>query len=611
LNHRSDGIRRRLFIKAALASLALDATAESAGFQDSLAPLPLNKVKAGGLIGDRIQAICRGNLLKLDIDGDFLAPFLDKDHSWRVPGGFVGLGTTTDALVRFAYYTGDPELLALKQRALKGIARAQESDGYIGINPPARRIREVWDVHELNYLVYGLVTDYRLFGSEKSLAIARRAADYMVDRMSGKMPRAVNDSEIHMALVITGFDRTMLAIYAATGDRRYLDILRDVGLAAWDLDIVEGRKKPYYGHMYAFLARSLAQLELYHRTGDKRLLNQTMKAVDFLRKRNGLLVTGSGNNIECWSSDQSSTGESTETCATAYLIRILDQLQRMYADPGLGDMMERAIYNALFAAMSPDGRRLRYWTPFEGPRQFYGHDFMCCPGNLRRIVSELPGMIYYRQARGGITVNLYTASTATIGVPHAGDVTVRQETDYPASGSVILQIDPSQPGVSFPVSLRIPRWCRNASISVNGKPVPVNGPGYAEIRRKWRLGDRIELSLDMPWRFVRGAQTQEGRAAVLRGPLLYCLNPDLNPAIGGLDLKQIVLDSDNQPRKHGTACEIGAWTSLREGPPDLKLVLTEFPDPGGRATYFVARRDAGLVPDELLQTHDEQTSQRF
>ena len=594
-------MNRRLFIETALASLALDATAEPGGFQDSLLPLPLNQVKAGGIIQDRIQAICRGNLLKLDFDGDFLKPFLDKSHSAHVPGGFVGLGTTTDALVRFAYYTGDPELLALKQRVLAGIASAQEPDGYIGFNPPARRIREVWDVHELHYIVYGLLTDYRLFGSGKSLAIARRAADYLVEGIAGKMPGAVNDSDIYMSLVITGFDRTMLAMYAATGDRRYLDILRDVGLASWNLDIVEGRQKPYYGHMYAYLARSLAQLELYHRTGDKQMLNQTTKALDFLRKQHGLLVTGSGNKIECWSSDQSSTGESTETCATAYLIRILDQLQRMNGDSLFGDMMERAIYNALFAAMSPDGRRLRYWTPFEGPREYYSHDFMCCPGNLRRIVSELPGMIYYRQARGGIAVNLYTPSTAIISVPHAGDVTIRQETGYPASGSVVLRIDPSQPGVSFPVSLRIPHWCRSASISVNGKAVPVHGPiastrGYAEVRRKWRAGDHIELSLDMPWRFVRGARTQEGRAAVLRGPVLYCLNPDRNPATRGLDLKQIVLDSDNP------GPEFSAWSSsAREGPPDLKLVLTEFPDPGGRATYFLTKRAAGLVPDELLE----------
>ena len=588
-------VDRRLFLQTALASLASAGQAKPTGFQDSLLPVPLNRIQVGGLIGDRIQAIWRGNLLKLDIDKDFLKPFLEKDYSRRVPGGFIGLGTTTDAVVRLAYHTGDSELFALKQRLLEGIARAQEPDGYIGFNPPARRIREAWDVHELHYIVYGLVTDYRLFGSRQSLAIARRAADYLVEGLAGKIPGAVNDRDIHLAMVITGFDRSMLAIYAATGDRRYLDILRDVGLANWNLDIVEGREKPYYGHVYAYLARSLAQLELYHRTGDQRLLNQTTKAIDFLRKRNGLLVTGSGNKVECWSSDQSSTGESTETCATAYLIRILDQLHRMYADPLYGDMMERAIYNALFAAISPDGRKLRYWIPFEGPRQFYRYDSMCCPGNLRRIVSELPGMIYYRQARGGIAVNLYTASSATLAVPHAGDVTVRQETNYPASGIVLLHIDPAKPGASFPISLRIPRWCRNASLSVNGKPAPVGGPGYAAINRPWRQGDRIELNLDMPWRLVRGTATQQGRAALLRGPQLFCLNPDRNPSLAGLELKQIVLDSD---RLGG---EPGAWSSpTRQGPPDLKLVLHEFTDPGGQATYFLTKRDTTIVADELL-----------
>ena len=87
---------------------------------------------------------------------------------------------------------------------------------------------------------------------------------------------------------------------------------------------------------------------------------------------------------------------------------------RLEGDLRYGDLIERSIYNALFAAQDPAGRRIRNCTPFEGPRQYYGSDGFCCPGNYRRIVAELPEMVYYRTQAGGIAVNLFTESKKTI-----------------------------------------------------------------------------------------------------------------------------------------------------------------------------------------------------
>lgn len=578
------------------------------GVEDPFKSLPVGDVRVSGLLGDRMQSVWKGNILSLKVDRDCLQPFLNKDGK-TVPDGFVGLGTFTDSLVRFAKYTGDSSLMALKNHVIDTTIRSQDADGYIGFNPPAKRIREAWDIHELNYIVYGLTTNYLLFNHQPSLTAARKAADYMVQGLSGKLPGAVDDSNIYLGLVVTGFDRTMLRLYQVTADKRYLDILDDVGLKTWNLDIVQGRTPPYYGHMYAYLARSLAQLELFHLTGDLRLLAQTDKAIDFLRNSHGLLVSGSGNKIECWYSDQSGAGQITESCATAYLVRTLDQLNRMRADARYGDMMERAIYNSLFAAISPDGRNLRYWTPVQGQREYYPKDFMCCPCNLRRIVSELPSMIYYQHAAGGIIVNLYTASTADFDLRSAGRVHLEQTTDYPNSGHIGIDVTVSKKGAVFPLILRIPHWCKKATLSVNEKPIPVSGSGYTEVRREWRQGDRIELNLDMPWRLLRGAQTQSGKVAVLRGPMLYCLNPALNRNVADLDLGHLTLDpesfspprQDNNLRANGTACVVNAWSSgIRQGPTDVRLVLTEFLDPGGQAVYFRAPAGANIEQEELL-----------
>ena len=581
---------------------ALPAMPAEPAVSDSLIAVPANRVKVGGLLGDRMTAIWRGNILKLDVDKDFLAPFFDRSYSKGITGGFIGLGTFLDALVRFAYHTGNPELLRLKKHVVSEILRAQEPDGYIGFYKPENRIRKAWDVHELNYVAFGLTTDYRLFGEAESLQCARRAADYMVRCIAGKMPGAIDASGIHMPMIITGFDRSMLTLYRVTGEQRYRDVLKDVGLETWDLDIVEGRKAPFYGHKYAFLTRCLAQLELYHITGDRRLLQQTGKAMDFMRRRNGMLITGSGDKVECWMSDQTGTapkGENTESCATAYEVRVLDQLLRMYGDSIYGDIMERAYYNAVFAAMSPDGRKIRYWTPFEGPRPDYPLDTMCCPNNLRRIVAEIPEFVYYVQQGGGVTVNLYTESEAEVEWREGAKVRIRQETEYPTSGAVMLHIDPER-AAEFPLSLRIPRWCSKPALAVNGNRVAVTGPGFATIRRRWKAGDRVELRMDMPWRLVRGRQAQEGKVAVMRGPVVYCFNPQRNvegPAPDALtiDASRIgAVRRDDSIRPNGAACDI----ALGGG---RKASLTEYPDPGGQAIYFRAAPGAKTVADELIE----------
>lgn len=74
-------------------------------------------------------------------------------------------------------------------------------------------------------------------------------------------------------------------------------------------------------------------------------------------------------------------------------------------------------------------------------------------------MAELPSLVYYR-ADGGVAVNLYTSSQASLLVDGA-KVEIRQETDYPASGRVVITIDPAEPA-QFPLRLRIPRWCRAA-----------------------------------------------------------------------------------------------------------------------------------------------------
>ena len=147
------------------------------------------------------------------------------------------------------------------------------------------------------------------------------------------------------------------------------------------------------------MARCLAQLELYRMQPEPPPARPDRSRARLHAHHDGLLITGGTGQSEIWTDDQDGRGDLGETCATAYQLRVYDSLLRLRGDARMGDLIERTIYNTLFAAQSPDGRRLRYFAPIEGQRVYWPTDTYCCPCNYRRIVSELPAMVFYQAQR--------------------------------------------------------------------------------------------------------------------------------------------------------------------------------------------------------------------
>lgn len=575
---------------------------------DVLTPVDVRDVKVGGEIGRRIDMTCRNNLMVLDLDKDFLPPFQKKERA----EGYIGLGKTIDAAVRLAAYSGDPAVVQRKRKLVAAAIAAQEPDGYLGLIRPDARVFALWDIHEMGYLIYGLTMDYRFFGEQASLDAARKLADYLIGRWSAEPDRKPGGGTITVHMAVTGVESAMLALHNATQDRRYLDFCVGMRkLPEWNARIVTGRHGQIEGHAYAHMCRCIAQLRLSRLQPETRLLKPAHDVIDFLTAHDGLVITGTCGDHECWHDTQEGTINLGETCATAYLIRMLDELLRMEGKPLYGDLMERAVYNALFAAQSPDGRQIRYYSPFDGPREYFQGDTYCCPCNYRRIVAELPGMICYRAA-DGVLVNLYTPSTVKLALSGENTVTIRQETKYPQDGRVVLNVDPAQPA-EFKLQLRVPRWCAGPAVAVNGQALKTEAkPGeFLTIDRGWKAGDTVTLDLPMKWRLVKGRQAQAGRVAVMRGPLVFCLRRSCHEKLAKIDLRLIVIDpdslqepvADDSVHPGGVACRLqawepGAWYPLSKK--TLDLTLTEFADPAGEAVYFKVPdpKAAAFVDDE-------------
>ncbi|MBI4166363.1 MAG: glycoside hydrolase family 127 protein, partial [Acidobacteria bacterium] len=193
------------------------------------------------------------------------------------------------------------------------------------------------------------------------------------------------------------------------------------------------------------------------------------------------------------------------------------------------DVIERALYNGINSGMSLDGTLYCYRNPLESSGEKIRnpwYDTTCCPPNLQRIFASLPGYLYSTSAEG-LYVQMFHNSSLDWRLENGTPIKVTQESKYPWEGDVTITVSPAAAS-DFTLFVRIPAWADGANVAVNGKPAPgVAKQGeYFAIKRNWKAGDKVELSLPMtPHLILANERVREnvGRVAVERGPLVYCL----------------------------------------------------------------------------------------
>ena len=597
--------------------------------RDALRPVPLAHAEMGGAIDDRIMSLVENHYMVLDVDSRWLAKFRNRDETpdygkgWR----YEGLGKLIDAGALLSAYTRDAAVAERTKHLLEGLRATRDADGYLGFWKPVPDNRQDyinWTLHEQEYILLGQVRYYLCTGDVRALDDARTMADYIL-RTFPTPENGIDSTYPANNICTAGLPEAFLALYGVTRERKYLDFaanvrhgngnqeIRCASLRTWSQDFTT---RPC--HVYVMTARCYAQTELYRVTGEDSLLDmsRTMRRELFAKGRGGMLVTGSCSEGEHFTYNQNGAGNIGESCVTAYMMRWLESLMRLEGNFAYGDVLERSMYNALFAALSPDGRRIRYFTPFSGERKYDGHaDGFCCCGNFRRAMAELPRKVCYATSCGALAVNLYAPFAKTFKV-NGKELKLTCRTDYPNSGDVAIEVKEAS---GVPLAFRVPRWCDGMTVRVNGEsPVPAGRPakGLYVLARTWKAGDTVRLSMPMPWRLVRGRETQAGRVALLRGPMVYCLGRDQNAALFQTfpSFRDLTVDPasigvpmpDDTIRKGGLKVSAQAWTTADCTGEKVPVVFTEFADPSGREVYFKTPDVSNTAPLEIVD--DEITS---
>ncbi|MDB6017195.1 MAG: hypothetical protein JWR19_1684 [Pedosphaera sp.] len=201
------------------------------------------------------------------------------------------------------------------------------------------------------------------------------------------------------------------------------------------------------------------------------------------------------------------------------------------------DLIERTTFNALPGAVTKDFKQLQYFSavnqtviaasnshlPHWPTRMTYraAHDTECCAGNINRAMPNYVIRMWMRTPDDGLAAVYFGPNEVTTKV-HGQTVTITEETDYPFRDHITFRIKTARP-VDFNFQCRIPQWCDNATVGVNGQPMHnLQKPGtFASVRREFHDGDIVSLSLPMPVRIENWFKNQA--VSFTRGPLVFSL----------------------------------------------------------------------------------------
>ena len=223
-----------------------------------------------------------------------------------------------------------------------------------------------------------------------------------------------------------------------------------------------------------------------------------------------------------------------ETCAAVGAGFFHENMFLLLKDGKYVDELERALYNGVLSGVSLQGNSYFYENPLESSnrQRWDWHGCPCCPPMFLKIMGALPAYVYASGA-DGVYVNLFVESRFTTNV-QGKRLVVSQQTRYPWDGKAAITLD-ADPPLAFDLRIRVPGWSGGVAFRINGEEagnVPVES-GFARLRREWHAGDSVTFEIPLPVRTVRAnpnVEADTGRAALMRGPLVYCVESAGNTA---------------------------------------------------------------------------------
>ncbi|HKL37620.1 MAG TPA: beta-L-arabinofuranosidase domain-containing protein [Bacteroidales bacterium] len=450
-----------------------------------------------------------------------------------------------DGLVPLAYLLDDDELKDKAQEWIEWSIENQRENGYFGPKPlpeDAPKIpgtqqgnREDWwpkmvmlKVLKQYYMATGddrvidLMSGYFRYQLENLPEYPLGHWTYWAERRGGD----------NMAIVYW--------LYNITGEDYLLELaeLLNEQTHNWTKVYSDGtiRNQNPYPHLHCVnVAQGLKQPVVYYQQHpEQKYLDAVKEGLDALHDSHGFVSGMYGGDEHLHGNDPT---QGSELCTAIEMMYSYENILPITGDVYYADYLEKVAFNVLPTQHNDDFTRKQYFQQANQvlvsnqERNFYNHPdhssvfgvktgYPCCLTNMHQGYPKFVQNLWYATADNGLAALVYSASQVEAKV--AGGTTVRMEekTNYPFSNAIKF-IYKTEKSVRFPFHLRIPAWCDQAVIRINGETwKQPQGGQIVVLERRWKEGDRVELNLPMK---INTSRWYESSVGLERGPLVYAL----------------------------------------------------------------------------------------
>jgi DUF1680 family protein len=475
--------------------------------------------------------------------------------------------------------TGDEDLRKNATIVVAGLGKCQAAlkNGYLSAFPVEffDRLRErekVWaPFYTIHKIMAGLLDMYSYCGNEQALDMVQKMAGW-VDLYT--QPLSYEHMQRVLGTEFGGMGEVLSNLYAVTGKQEYLEIARRFDKKQFFDPLAAHRDELKGLHVNTHIPQVIAAARYYELTGQRRYRDIAEYFWDEVVSERSY-CTGGTSNGEGWNTDPGKLStelgtDSTECCCAYNMMKLTRHLFGWSPDARYMDYYERTLFNHRLGTINPEDGTMMYYLPLaSGYYKTFGKPldaFWCCTGTGSEEYAKLTDTIYFH-GDDSLYVNLYIDSQ--LDWPEKG-LKIRQQTRFPEEQGTTLTVSADR-AAELAINLRIPYWAQGGSVKINGTTLPAfaSPSSYLTLKRAWKSGDKIELSLPMRLH-VDPMPDDETIQAVMYGPLVLA---------GRFDAVTREMTYSDAGPKPGTEIKVPEITAKDAHPdswiePDAKQSLT-------------------------------------
>lgn len=506
--------------------------------------LPIGAIKPHGWLKAQLISMKNGATGHLD---SLYSKVMGKRNGWLGGDGDVWERGPywLDGLVPLAYILDDQQLKDKVQPWIEWSIKNQRADGYFGPEPTATKPKpeaglqkdRAQDWWPKMVMLKVLKQYYSATGDKRVINLMTRYFHYQLKQLP-KTPLGYWS----WWGAQRGGDNLMIVywLYNITGDHSLLDLADLIHQQTYDWTdtlLSTDRMSKIFSYHGVNLAQGIKEPVIYYQQHpEKKYLYSVDKGFRDMRQ-----FIGQPQGM--FGADELTHGniptQGSELCSAVELMFSLENIMAITGDVNYMDHLEKIAFNALPTQVSDDYMTHQYYqqanqvlisrqdrnfiTPYDGTDQCFGllTGYPCCLSNMHQGWPKFTQNLWMASADKGVAALMYAPSTVQLKVAGGTEVEFTETTNYPFDDQIHFTYKNNGPDISFPFHLRIPAWCKEAQIAVNGKVIKtVNGGQVVKLERKWSNKDEVTLTLPME---VSLERYNENSVSVERGPLVYAL----------------------------------------------------------------------------------------